>query len=95
MGIYINPKGQSKEEWLLSIDDKSVGLVRNPRPDEVLLCHVSNPGFTALAVCYNRAEFYAFNHPDDHRFKIWVIVPKSAVCPEFCDESEIEEFSIV
>lgn len=74
MGYYINPKNESKEDFLMREgmralpelpEDKSLSLV----------CLVNNGFFTAAGVCYNQYELDAFNSDDDKRPKKWYYVP--------------------
>ncbi len=80
MGIYINPKNESKESWANRLALSKTKTV-NPRlpvnEDEVLLCLVDNRIFTALAVMYSQSELEAFNDPLDGRPKVWYTVSKS------------------
>jgi hypothetical protein len=85
MGFYINPKDMSKEEWFdkkmswysaLPVEDHYL------KGDDLVCCvWVMNPGFTALAIAYSKAELDAFNHPDDKRLKRWGYFPRALVEP--------------
>ena len=85
MGIYVNPHGMTKEEWIqkhaLPVH-RTVALDQYPAiraMNYVALVYVINPGFTALAVAYNKAELSRFLHPDDNRPMMVVIVPKASL----------------
>lgn len=71
MGAYVNPEGMSKEDWLekhgnwhphqpIAWEDVEEGSL------PVVL--VSNPGFTAAAIGFNKEEYRVFIEPDG-RFK--------------------------
>jgi len=70
MGAYINPKNETKEDFLnregvevaqLSWENKPVGTL------PVIL--VDNAIFTAAAIAYSKMELSAFVNPSDHRKK--------------------------
>jgi hypothetical protein len=88
MGVYINPKVGTKEEWL-----KSNALVLGVRPckfdevpsDNLQVCLIHNGAFTAAGICYNTRELDAFQNPKDSRPKIFFLAKTSdllEVCPE-------------
>lgn len=88
MGLYINPEGMTKEDWL---DDNNINKSMTPFSKELIgednfaVCLVSNGAFTAAAVAFNEREYNDFKEPDG-RPKIWFIVKKSAikkVCPDY------------
>ena len=66
MGYYINPPGETKEEWLnnhgleVTGDDVTWGRL----PDMILVCLVDNGPFTAAGICYSEVEFDEFNASD-------------------------------
>jgi hypothetical protein len=76
MGVYINPKTCSKEQWLASNGEKIVGRVPTltERPGFMPVCLVDNGPFTAAAVAYQEGELSAFSDPQDHRPKQWFLV---------------------
>jgi hypothetical protein len=84
MGFYINPRTETKEEWLaqngLRVDEAGYKV-----PDDCrLVCLVDNSGFTAAGIAFNEGERQAFARPDGRR-KRWFIVSNeklNAVCPE-------------
>lgn len=92
MGIYINPKGMTKEDFLGGLlDEGKAKLIpyhpgahfqtaeqcRQPE-DMVVVCLVDNGGFTAAAIAYNKGELRAFLH-DDGRPKAFFAVAVSAL----------------
>jgi len=88
MGLYINPKNKSKEEWL---EDNNIDVSTHPfdfediGDDNHIICLVDNGMFTAAAVAYDIREYEDFKY-NDGRFKVWFIVPKEnikAVCPDY------------
>ncbi len=93
MGIYINPKNMEKEEWL---DRNGVYQTNRPKThindkDEIAVCLVQNPGFTAAAICYSQRELEAFQYPD-HRHKDWYYVPiQSLIDADMIRREDIKE----
>ncbi len=89
MGLYINPSGQNKEEWL----HENATQISRPYPSDsgyigtakALVCLVHNPGFTAAGVMVDQRDFDDFTDEDDPRFKRWYLVDKSKL-PEVCNE---------
>lgn len=76
MGKYLNVN--SKGESLSPINKASQliadGATRvTPEFQENLVCVVENRFFDAAAYCETELEFNAFNDPDDHRRKIWLV----------------------
>lgn len=71
MGIYINPKDQSKEEWL--IKNKEIVHVEVDFKNYFSVCLVDNGMFTAAAVCGDENERERFSIPDG-RPKQWFVV---------------------
>jgi hypothetical protein len=93
MGYYINPVGQTKEEWLrdngVKVDNPNIGaaLAETNR----LVCWVDNGGFTAAGIAFNQDEVDAFNQANDLRPKLWFMVDKDKlmeVCPEYKERVE-------
>lgn len=98
MGLYINPTGCTKEQWLqengvlfaptLTGYWHIIETVFKPESDALLVCLVDNGPFKAAAVAYDESELEAFNQPDDYRPKVWYVVKKAdikAVCPDAVD----------
>jgi hypothetical protein len=84
MGYYINPRTQTKEEFL---DENGILLTGDleakmpDNPDYALVCLVGNGAFTAAGVAYSKRERDAFNDPSDTREKSWYWVPKWKLYP--------------
>lgn len=78
MGIYINPKDCTKEEWLEKNGTRYLHFAPFFLEDgkELPVCLVDNGPFTAAAICYSRHELEAFNRFDDTRPKKWYSVSK-------------------
>lgn len=77
MGIYVNPKDGTKEQWL---QQNGKPVPRNLEYTEYAegclpVCLVDNGLFTAAGVCFSAGEFEAFRLPDDYRDKSWYSVP--------------------
>lgn len=85
MGLYINPKNKSKEEWLIEhlLVEKGVPptihTLKSNNLHTVVVCWMDNGQFTAAAVMYSAEELARFSDPADPRGKLWFIVPVSAV----------------
>ncbi len=76
MGLYINPHDMSKEEWLEHYGTEVLYPPSHFREGNKILCIlVSNPGFTAAAICFNDGERLAFTSPSDYRSKRYYMVP--------------------
>lgn len=95
MGIYINPKGQTKESFLLEhgreVPQPNFLQPINPaKSDEVLVCLVKNSFFTAAAVAFDQAELEEFVQPEDKRKKIWYILPKSCLSEKVLKEEDLK-----
>lgn len=96
MGLYINPKVYSKDEWakefgkevqpeLLLRTAKAVYSQAEDNQVDLLVCLVDNGMFKALAVAYDEREFQCFTLPEDKRPKTWYIIPVvhiKSVCPD-------------
>ncbi len=95
MGIYIDPQGKSKEQWLVEkafeIDIKSPGWP--PQRDQVILCLVQNPTFSALGVCFNMREKEAFEYPDGRPRK-WYWAQKEDVCSGEVGLNDFEKHAV-
>jgi hypothetical protein len=93
MGMYINPRDMSKEEWLV----KNGMLIPTPdvhrfEDDDVAVCLVDNGDFSAAGIAYSERELAAFKFPDP-RLKMWFAVPISKLIEvgAIKDASSIEE----
>lgn len=79
MGLYINPVGQSKEQWLKErgVEVRDIGGMfsagQEMEPKHYPVCLVHNGLFTAAAICFSQSEYEAFAWPDG-RLKRWFLV---------------------
>jgi len=77
MGCYINPRGETKEDFLrregrvISVNE----AIAAPE-GEYAVCLVHNGAFTAAAVAYDHHELAALTRAEDPRPKIWYMVPR-------------------
>lgn len=74
MGSYINPRDESKEEWLAKHAQK---IERLPAWEDLPagclpVCLVQNHSFTAAGIAYSPQEYEVFKTPDP-RPKWWYI----------------------
>lgn len=87
MTTYINPPGETKEDFLARCAKEVPGLSWDDVPEGFApVVWVNNGWMTAAGVCGNRQEFEAFLDPNDRRPKRTYLVEKSAlegVCPDF------------
>jgi hypothetical protein len=89
MGIYINPIGQDKGDWLIANMDEYFDRLPNfdtVPDDSVLVCLVNNGPFTAAGVIVDDYEYRAMSQPSDVRPKGWFFVKRdkvAAVCPDY------------
>lgn len=82
MGLYINPQGMRKEEFLPlhgKMISKSEALALTDFTSDLPVILVDNYAFTA-AVGYSPREIAAFFHPDDLRPKRCWILPRGTIC---------------
>lgn len=77
MGIYINPRDMSKEQWLTENGTPMPKPSDHRAGDDVAVCLVDNGTFSAAAVAYSQDELDAFSYEDDQRPKKWFSVPIS------------------
>jgi hypothetical protein len=80
MGFYINPEGESKEQWL-GREGKMVGRSwcvgwEDFDGDELPIILVDNGPFTAAGVAFDAQERDHFTDPDDPRPKLYFMVRK-------------------
>ena len=77
MGVYINPQGQTKENFLMQHGRRvtSLELDFNTRPADALPCvWVDNGSFTAIIVLYTLREFeYIVNYKDPRPKKYYYV----------------------
>ena len=77
MGAYVNPVGNTKEEWLAT---NATSITSNAPtstdylPDHLPVCLMDNGSFTAAGIAFNERELQAFKQPNDLRDKIWFLV---------------------
>lgn len=86
MGYYINPKDETKEQFLIRegkpiLPQEGIAISK----DGVPVCLVQNNGFTAAGIAYDRQELEAFQYPGDQRPKLWFSVPLESLRPYFGD----------
>ena len=81
MGIYINLKDCSKEQWLIDngempkMSPDTHERTTKAGVDQFAVCWINNGWMTAAAICYNQSELEVFKHPDP-RPKQWFWVDK-------------------
>lgn len=83
MGYYINPKRQSKEQFL---SEKGERLTKPPKwenvPDGFLpVALVDNGPFTAAGICYSERELACFSDDRDPRPIIFYMVSVEDLIP--------------
>ena len=79
---YLNPIDMTKEQWL----DQNALLIPQPKEmpefdDEIYVCLVQNPKFTAAGVALTQYDLDRFLAPDP-RPKKWYLANKPAVMKE-------------
>lgn len=76
MGAYVNPVGESKEEWLMKNGHLLTGgqdFMWESLPKGFLfVCLIDNGHFTAAGIAYSKEEFERFKR-DNSRPKSWYI----------------------
>lgn len=92
MGIYINPKDTTKEDFLRGLLDEGKAKIiphvpsahfqtaeqcRQPE-DMVVVCVVDNGAFTAAGIAFDKRELAAFVYPDE-RPRLFLAVHVSAL----------------
>lgn len=92
MGIYINPRNESKEDFLNGLLEAGKAKIiphipgahfqtaeQCKQPDDcVVVCLVDNGAFTAAAIAYDKGELAAFVYPDP-RPRMFLAVHVSAL----------------
>lgn len=82
MGFYIDPKQGTKEDWLRKHGRRIAQPTAWPAASEDLpVCLVLNPGFTAAAIAYNERELERLL-PEDGRPKLWFSAPRFLLLEE-------------
>jgi len=88
MGIYINPPGMSKEDWLVAHGTSTIPPRHHRRTkdgqDELAVCLIHNFAFSAAAIAFSPRELEAFGSPLDARPKLWFWVPTSHLTLPVC-----------
>lgn len=80
MGKYVNPPGQTKEQWLNSecygepLPEAPIADISELPPDLMLVCLVQNPMFSAALVVDNQRDWEAVMDPTDTRPKTFYLV---------------------
>lgn len=78
MGLYINPAGETKEDWLTKhariINQKDAEIMMTKIEEEIPICLVKNQLFSAAAIIYDDREMREFTRTDDHRPKKYFAV---------------------
>lgn len=79
MGIYVNPPGESNEQWLES-HAEYLGDRYNCVPawhlipeGKAVVCLVDNGGFKAAAIVFDRTEYGRIVEDQDSRPKRWYL----------------------
>ena len=73
MGIYINPKEGTKEEWLAKHAKEVNSITWDILPKDILpVVLVDNGGFTAAGIAYCKSELEQFQY-EDGRPKKWFL----------------------
>ena len=73
MGIYINPKIMTKEDWLR---ENCITMSQYAEPfdeskETLSVCLVDNGIFTAAGIAFSKRERDSFLDPSDRRPKLW------------------------
>ena len=88
MGCYINPKGMTKEAFLIE-KGKPTKPGWPEDKDDALVCLIDNGAFTAAGICWCKRELESFAFDDD-RPKDWFLV-KKADLTEFMNGQKFED----
>ena len=89
MGLYVDPKGQTKENWLCEYSStpplETAPVWQDAWAKEALpVCLVNNGQFTVAGIAHCPKQLAAFTRPDDMRPKLFFVVPiveLRKVCP--------------
>jgi hypothetical protein len=81
MGAYINPRGETKEQWLeregLELPQDEVAAMGDKAfsGDWLPVCLVDNGPFTAACIMFDNRELDVWLRPDDTRPKRFFMAP--------------------
>lgn len=80
MGYYVNPKTETKEEFLerqgKRITRSEFVAFTDFSGPNLPVCLMDNGLFTAAGIAYNQREVEEFSDPNDHRPKMYYLVSK-------------------
>jgi hypothetical protein len=74
MGYYVNPRTESKEQFLAREGRSISPKWGEQKPDETIVVLIDNGFFTAAGIAYDEKEFQAFTSPTDNRPKTFYAV---------------------
>lgn len=81
MGFYIEGPSRDKVEYIIKEHGGEL-MMRVPQnieeidDDKAIVCVVDNIVFEAAVYIYSHNELVAFQQPDDHRRKTWLLMDK-------------------
>jgi len=75
MGYYVNPKNETKEQFLNKHGIRFSGTWKDVPEDSLPVILIDNGIFTAAGIAYQESEFKVFTDPFDSRPKEVFIVP--------------------
>jgi hypothetical protein len=84
MGSYINPRNETKEQFLVKNGSKvSASFKYEDIPqDKMMVCLVNNGFFTAAGIMFDEREYDDFHVKGDTRPKDWYLVDKNLLLDE-------------
>jgi len=91
MGVYINPEGETKEDWLhregrqVFMSNETLRTKPILKEGRLTVVLVDNGLFTAAAVMFDKREQECFSDPRDHRPRWYFEVSEEKlfkVCPD-------------
>jgi len=88
MGIYVNPRDETKEAWLErnGKPGDTYGFISFSAcpPDMLYVCLIDNGLFTAAGIAFDEEELQVFKDPDGRKKKWYVckIDDLLMVCPD-------------
>jgi len=79
MGCYIEPKDQTKEEFLIAkgrlvTEEEASKVTYHYTNTELLVVLISNGGFNAAGIVFDEYEYENFTYPEDYRRRQWYMV---------------------